>query len=135
MKTARAHRKFAIYTIYLDTWLEGEEEVRDGETRQQTLERILDDLEQTAATLRKKAGTPESSPPQMITKAGEVPVISKEVEQLEIDIDNCQTVGELHELADRVISIAPGGLIAYYNERVKALNGEMKPVNFTDGLS
>lgn len=55
MKTARAHRKFAIYSIYLDTLLEGEEPILDGETRKDTLKRILKELEETAVELKKEA--------------------------------------------------------------------------------
>lgn len=54
MKTARAHRKFAIYSGFLDTILEGEEDVLDGETRKDALKRILKDLEETAAELKRE---------------------------------------------------------------------------------
>lgn len=59
MRTARAHRKFAIYSNFLDTILEGEEEILEGETRMDTLKRILKELEETAAELRRMAGMPK----------------------------------------------------------------------------
>lgn len=52
MKTAKAHRKFAIYSNFLDTILEGEEEIQEGETRKEVMKRILAELEETASELR-----------------------------------------------------------------------------------
>lgn len=110
MKTARAHRKFAIYSGFLDTILEGEEEIMDGETRKDTLKRILKDLEETAAELRKETmphlhvpfmqESGYTPPPSTITTTGVGGplVIDLRKEKIEIAIENASTIDELKEV-------------------------------------
>jgi hypothetical protein len=138
-KTARAHRKFAIYSIYLDTWLEGEEEIREGETRQQTLERILDELEQTAEARRKKhlisqEGNPEEGikfeypaarPNPPVAPGGHAfrestpQVIDyKQKENLEIQIDNAASLEDLAKLKQ---DAGANGLVSQYMKRLNEL--------------
>jgi len=57
MRTAKAHRKFAIYSNFLDTIFEGEEEIPDGSTRKEVLKKIVNELEETAAELKKEVET------------------------------------------------------------------------------
>lgn len=137
MKTAKAHRKFAIYSIYLDTWLEGEEEVADGETRKDTLKRILKDLVETAADLKKEAeamnggyvqealrGARESFPP--IGPAAPQVIDYKKIEQFEKDIDNAQTSEEL-EAVVKSVETFPGRLLSTINAKRQSLK------NMTNG--
>jgi hypothetical protein len=143
MKTARAHRKFAIYSIYLDTWLEGEEDIQDGETRKQVMKRILTELEETAKELRTEA---ESMRGQIITETIQgakrefppigpgmpqhVPVISKAIERAEIAIDNAETIADLQLLKGEAEKY---GLENQYVKRFNELNNG-RPTEFTDGL-
>lgn len=128
MKTAKAHRKFAIYSTFLDTILEGEEEIREGETRKDTLKRILAELEETAAELRKEANpgllTPMNTD-RMDDKfvfSNVLPTISLDKERLEIQIDNCTTIEELAEYKELA---GKAGLVSAYmrklNELTKAI--------------
>lgn len=108
-----------------------------------TLEDALDELDERITAWHKKRypelhkdeGANILTAPEGTKRAypGPLPTISKESERLEIDIDKCESVGELHELKDRVITTAPPQLIAYYNKRVRELNVE-RPKDFTDGL-
>jgi hypothetical protein len=121
MKTAKAHRKFAIYSIYLDTWLEGEEEVQEGETRKDTLKRILDELEETAAELRKAAPKLDMGPNTQTTPAPHgIPTISKDSERLEIAIDNAQTIDDL-KLVKESNPVMPFPVLKLYNAKMEQL--------------
>lgn len=133
MATARAHRKFAIYSGFLDTILEGEEEILEGETRKDTLKRIIKELEETAAELKLQAhpgedktggGSHTVSPQQ-----GPEVIDYKKWERFEIDIDNAETSDEL-ELIIKQVDTFPGRLLSTINAKRQAL----KPKEFTDGL-
>jgi hypothetical protein len=133
MKTARAHRKFAIYSIYLDTWLEGEEDIPEGETRKQVMKRILSELEETAAELKEEAKTRTDTPPNVQTTPNapySIPTISKDAEKLEIAIDNAQSIEELREIKDECWK---HGLSAYYINKFNELNNG-RSTDFAEGL-
>lgn len=126
MKTAKAHRKFAIYSIYLDTWLEGEEEVREGESRKDVLKRILAELEETAAELRKETlpnldmawSKKELQTSWKDEIPGPLPTISLNKERLEIQIDNCTSLEELAEYKELA---SKSGLVSVYMQRLSQL--------------
>jgi hypothetical protein len=138
MKTARAHRKFAIYSGFLDTILEGEEEVQDGETRKDTLKRILKDLEQTAAELKAEhesmRGVQKGNgmPYVPLANAGQSPSkfnmpsvappieINLQHERIQIAIENAKTIEELK--ATKIAGLAvPGSLVELYNKKMEEL--------------
>jgi hypothetical protein len=139
MKTARAHRKFAIYSGFLDTILEGEEEILDGETRKDTLKRILKDLEETAADLRKEAmrgdiiqetvkGAMDNFPP--IGPPMPQVIDYKQKETLEIAIDNATSLEELQAIKDaNPVMTVP--ILKHCNRRMEELMNEK---SFTNGL-
>lgn len=132
MSTARAHRKFAIYSGFLDTILEGEEEILEGETRKDTLKRILKDLEDTAAELRaeheqRTQGVPlpdyakyRHTDVFMPELTKEIPIISKDYERMEIEIDNASTLEELDAVLNRYVTF-PGKLLPQINAKRKSL--------------
>jgi hypothetical protein len=135
MKTARAHRKFAIYSGFLDTILEGEEEILDGETRKDTLKRILKDLEETAAELRKEAASKIDDGPNIQTTPNaphSIPIISRDFEKLEIAIDNAETVEDLRGLNIGGQAV-PHPILKAYNKRMAELMAEPEK-DFTNGL-
>lgn len=143
MKTARAHRKFAIYSGFLDTVLEGEEEVAPGETRKDTLKKILKELEETAAELRKEA---ESMRGQIIhetiqgARKGFPPIGPsmpeiidyKKTENLEAAIERAETIDELKDVKT-VYPLMPAKIIDMYNKKMEQLLTG-RPVNFTENL-
>jgi len=102
----------------------------------ETLEQALDELDERLTAWHKKRyahlyGDNELKPSDFVPATV---VINKDEERLEMDIDNCESVGELHEFKDRIMTASPK-LIAYYNQRVKELNGNLRPINFTEGLT
>lgn len=130
MKTAKAHRKFAIYSGFLDTILEGEDEIQDGETRSEVLKRILKELEETAAELKKDAesmrgeiihetiqGARDSFPP---IGGGIPPVIDLQDEKISIAIENAQSIEQLgllkSELKEKHLPL--------YKQRLKQLQAK-----------
>jgi hypothetical protein len=138
MKTARAHRKFAIYSNFLDTVLEGEEEIRDGETRQDALLRIVRELEDAAAELKRRINPemcPFPPPHTSMTAKGcleQVPVISKDAEKLEIDMDNAPDIATLGRYEDRAIKM--GMKIQYLRRFGELMSNANENNRFTDGL-
>jgi len=139
MRTAKTHRKFAIYSTFLDTILEGEEEVMEGETRKEVLKRINKELEDTAADLRKEA---ESMRGQIITETikgaqesihdiRQMPLppieINLQHERLEIEIDNCKTEEDLKQWKEKN-QVIPVPILKYYNNRLKQLMNGTKEV-------
>lgn len=123
MKTARAHRKFAIYSGFLDTILEGEEEVAPGETRKDTLKRILKELEETAAELRKEVSSPapHMSKEEIIAVMSAPTVIDyKKTEKLEAAIERAETIDELKNVKT-VYPLMPAKIIDMYNKKMEKL--------------
>jgi len=53
-KTISVQRKYAISTTFLDTTLESEDVIREGETREDAMNRVIDDLDRIADNRRKK---------------------------------------------------------------------------------
>ena len=130
MKTAKAHRKFAIYSGFLDTILEGEDEIQDGETRSEVLKRILKELEETAAELKKDAesmrgeiiqetiqGARDNFPP---IGPGMPHVINIQDEKISIAIENAQSIEQLgllkSELKEKHLPL--------YKQRLKQLQAK-----------
>lgn len=99
--TILVQRKFAIHSQFLDTVLQSEGMIEEGETRQVALLRVHRELEETAVHLRRNAEhpvygkyplTPDECTPEKPS------IIDKSIERLEIAIDNCQSLEELDQL-------------------------------------
>jgi len=98
MKTAKAHRKFAIYSNFLDVILEGEDEIQDGETRPQVLKRIIKELEETAADLKKEAALQVGDGPNIQVASNapySIPVIDLNDDKIAIAIENAESIADL----------------------------------------
>jgi hypothetical protein len=136
-KTARAHRKFAIYSGFLDTILEGEEEIQEGETRKDTLKRILKDLEETAADLKKELNQESklmeitrSFPPQQIGSSIMEIQTEKSGDTLAALIADIYTCTELKVLEGyRLLAKTRPELQAAYDMQTQKLNLPKPQVN------
>lgn len=149
MKTVNCHRKYPITTNFLDTMLEHSVVIEEGETKLDAYRRGLKELDQIAAELRKEANphlyqekdklkqdewTREYPPPEhwKIPKDGPLPIISKDKERIEIQIDNAETIEDLKKVK-AFYEFLPGSLINHYNKRMQELTTG-RPADFTEGL-
>lgn len=104
MTTVMVQRKFGIYSQFLDTTLQAEVQGREGESIKDVIKRVLKEIEETAAELRREAEsmrgeiikeTIQGITPHDARGAGQISVISKEkpqqdtVAQLIADIYTC----------------------------------------------
>lgn len=137
-KTILVQRKFCIYSMFLDTTLQAEDERLEGETIEDGIIRVHKQLEQTAERLRKEANPhlyQESKPMERVdggmpfrthpaTTAESLPIISKDVEKIEISIDNATTLDELKAVKE-MSPVMPHPVLVLYNKKIKELsNGE-----------
>jgi hypothetical protein len=141
--TILVQRKFCIYSTFLDTTLQAEDERLNGESIEDGIMRVIGQLEQTADRLRKAANPhlyqdhpfkdldlgwgPGIRPP---VNPIPIPIITKDKDKLEIDIDNATSVDNLRILKD---SAEKYGLITHYVSKFNELNND-RPANFTEGL-
>lgn len=150
MRPIKCHRKYPITTNFLDTMLEHFVDIQEGESKLDAYRRGLKELDQIAAELRKEANpevypqpyngrdrfhelTSGQLPPAELTFAnGSLPIISKDRERMEIDIDNAQTVEDLKK-AKGESHILPASLVDHYNKRMAELLSE-RPKDFVEGL-
>ena len=140
--TILVQRKFSIYSQFLDTILQSEDEIREGETRKDALKRVHRELEETAADLRKESesmrgqiveetiqGAKITSPP--IGPAAPIEINIKD-ERIQIAIENAQTSDELKDVKT-VYPVMPFPLLRLYNKRMEELTNESN-TSFTSGL-
>ena len=146
MNTLKMHRKYGIVTNFLDTMLEHEVEIQEGETKLDACRRGLKELDQIAADLRKEAHphlyqettdlnkkwvhAASEHMQQMNVGPTTLPTISKDKERIEIAIDNAETIADLQLIKDEAWS---NGLSGHYIHRFNELNNG-RPSNFTEGL-
>lgn len=129
-KTILVERKYSIYSQFLDTILQSEGVIQEGETRQQALLRVHGELEETAAELRKRIGvvsavsqwqSQDHKQDVTTTYASTQPIIiDKSIERLEIAIDNCMCVDELDQLK-AANPLFPARLLESFNKKRKEL--------------
>jgi hypothetical protein len=122
----KVHRKYAVYSKFLDTVLESESVMQDGETRQQALTRLRRELDATADEWRREATVngqiqDVQEHPFVPGQTPYLPVISKDDERMEIEIDNCSTFEELVRWK-QLHDVLPGKIVAYYSKRLKELS-------------
>lgn len=127
-KTILVERKYAIYSQFLDTVLQSEGVIQEGETRKDALLRVHRELEETAEDLRKmKEGWSPKVGVMFSNSQGEVTgtiIIDKSMERLEIAIDNCQSLEELDQLK-KDNPLFPARLLESFNKKRKELsNGQ-----------
>lgn len=124
--TILVQRKFAIHSQFLDTVLQSEGMIEEGETRQVALLRVHRELEETAVHLRRNAEhpvygkyplTPDECTPEKPS------IIDKSIERLEIAIDNCQSIEELDQLK-KDNPLFPARLLESFNKKRKELTHE-----------
>lgn len=120
-KTILVERKYSLYTNFLDTILQSEGVIQEGETRQQALMRVHDELDATAQALRNRfeAGNPTTGTDVTITpslkKEGTL-IIDKSIERLEIAIDNATTHAELNKIKEEN-QFFPARLLDAFNKK------------------
>ena len=116
-KTILVERKFSIYSQFLDTVLQSEGIIQEGETREDALIRVHDELESTADRLRNRINPSGGTPlPKDYVRFDNIGIISKDDERLEIAIDNAASLEELDKLkADN--PLFPARLLESFNKK------------------
>ena len=136
MKTVSMHRKYSVYTTYLDTMLEHSVEILEGESKLDAYRRGLMELDQIAEELRKEAHKDDygiSNPPTgeiKYTNESIVPlgshalgIIDLSHEKMEIAIDNCKDEQELKAWKENN-PIMPAPILKHYNTRMEIIRIE-----------
>lgn len=62
-----------------------------------------------------------------------IPIISKDIERMEIDIDNAKTIEDLQALKEKYL-IFPVPVLKLYNKKIEELSTG-RPSDFTEGLT
>ena len=141
MEPIKCHRKYPITTNFLDTMLEHYVVIEEGESKLDAYRRGLKELDQIAAQLRKEA---ESMRGEIIQEVMDgvhhhdirnqpLPIISKDKERIEIEIDNAETVEAL-QIIKKAYPLMPASCRTQYNKRLAELSSG-RPHNFTEGLT
>lgn len=121
-KIILVQRKFAIYSQFLDTILQSEDEILEGETRKDALKRVHRELEETAAELRVTSGYIHTELKQEPLQSYILPTIRKEDERLEKDIDNAPTLEALKEFKE---AAAKAGMVSTYMKKLNELTNNI----------
>ncbi len=121
-----AHIKFGLHSNFLDSMLQAEDERLTGESIEDGVIRVYNKLEKAVSKLKQEA---ESMRGQIIQEAIQgarenfppigghpIPIISKDVEKLEIDIDNAETLEELESILKNHTAF-PGKLLSLVNAK------------------
>jgi hypothetical protein len=136
-----AHIKFSLHTTFLDEMIQAEDERLPGESIEDGVIRVQEALWRAAERIKQKAypnGREEwipgfEFPPHMKTQITfeqpTIPVISKDTERLEIQIDNATTLEDLAKLKEQA---GKQGLIHPYMQKMNELLNA--PKEFTNGL-
>lgn len=123
--TILVQRKYSIYTKFLDTILQSEDEIREGETRDQAMSRVRRELDATADEWRKEAVVNDNirEDYEPVRKSATV-IDYKKTEELEKAIDNATSLDQLVPLKEAIWKV---GLTNQYMNKVKVLtNGKSK---------
>jgi len=143
-----AHIKFSIGTTFLDNFFTAEDERLPGESIEDGVLRVRKHLVNAIEMLKKeyphlcqetdgiKFEFPpaRSNPPvapggHAFVERSSIPVISKDTERLEIQIDNATSLEDLAKLKEQA---GKQGLISPYMKKMNELLAQ--PKAFTDGL-
>jgi hypothetical protein len=137
MKSIMVQRKYGIYSSFLDTTIQAEDELLPGESIEDGILRIHAQLESTAARLRKEAmphlhqedstervfGPPLSVNHSAVSeKLKEYVIDYKQTEQLEIAIDNATSPEQLAEIKE---SCGKAGLVGAYMKKLNQLTTKL----------
>lgn len=133
MNTVSMHRKYSVYTQYLDTMLEHSVVLLEGESKADAYRRGLKELDQIAAELRKEANPhwyeetkelKKSWKDEILTTTnGQPPTIDLNHQRLRDAIDDCQSKEALMEWKNGYDAL-PVPILRYYNTRMEVLRLE-----------
>jgi hypothetical protein len=138
MNTLKMHRKYGIVTNFLDTMLEHEVVIQEGETKLDAFRRGLKELDQIAADLRKethphlyqettdlnKKWVHAASEHMQQTNAGltTLPTISQQTEPETDNLTAIQNAATLEELKSfKLLAAGDKALYTAYCQRIKEL--------------
>lgn len=118
--TILVQRKYSIYTKFLDTILQSEDEIREGESRDQAMSRVRRELDATADEWRKEAVVNENirEDYEPVRKSAAV-IDYKKKEALEITLANCTTLEQVRLLKE---DCGKYGLLTEYVIKFNQLN-------------
>jgi hypothetical protein len=119
--------KYAIHSPFLDTTLQAEGILEEGETMEQEMDKLRDRLNVLADKYRNSSGFHQSSlinrglqdpNPELIPKPSKPKEINLQSEVVEI-INDCETLEQLAKFKDRCSTPA---LVAIYMDKLKELS-------------
>jgi hypothetical protein len=132
MLIVTAHIKFGLHSNFLDSMLQAEDERLPGESIEDGALRVLAALERAVERKKKEAesirgeivseiiqGTKRDFPPIGPAMPQSIPTISKDIERLEIAVDNATTLEELRALKDECWKL---NIQAHYINKFNELN-------------
>lgn len=120
------HEKFSIKSQFLDTALDVEGTLDEGETLKEAVAKAREEIIKALSKQDNNAELPEYKKhyrdvfmPEITTS---IPVISKENERLEIQIDNAKSLEELSSLKE---TAGKAGLVSAYMHKLNELTNNI----------